>query len=222
MKSAAAKPAIRRLSRTLSQELRPELAARASVPIKLVPIRWRSHAGGGVSMNIIPAQVADLGATNAPYAPVFVGGITEGWRHWIAPGVQTGSRCDRRRQTNPSKLFSFRRAPCGLAVCGCPTCPWRLTEYFFQRHVEDAVLFAWSWARTRLGARAPRIDDVGTGAPCMSVSGAVERVSDGVQWLLAPFVQPTARSALRHVNEFPRMRAQLYGLQNQRTKQFAA
>ena len=33
------------------------------------------HAGFGVFNDIIPAQIADLAATNAPYAPTFVGGI---------------------------------------------------------------------------------------------------------------------------------------------------
>ncbi len=33
------------------------------------------HAGIGVFGDIIPAQIADLAATNAPYAPTFVGGL---------------------------------------------------------------------------------------------------------------------------------------------------
>ena len=47
---------------------------RASVAYKLSD-KMALHAGGGVFNDIIPAQIADLGATNAPYAPVFVGGI---------------------------------------------------------------------------------------------------------------------------------------------------
>jgi hypothetical protein len=47
---------------------------RASAAYKLSD-KWALHAGGGVFNDIIPVQVADLGATNAPYAPIFVGGI---------------------------------------------------------------------------------------------------------------------------------------------------
>ena len=47
---------------------------RASAAYKLSD-KMALHAGGGVFNDIIPAQIADLGATNAPYAPVFVGGI---------------------------------------------------------------------------------------------------------------------------------------------------
>src|ERR1039458_1530335 len=46
---------------------------RASVAYKLSD-KMAIHAGGGVFNDIIPAQVADFGATNPPSAPVFVGG----------------------------------------------------------------------------------------------------------------------------------------------------
>ncbi len=60
------------------------------------------HAGGGVFNDIIPAQVADLGATNPPYAPVFVGGINgQVGGVGIAPGV-TNSAVDATAQANQS------------------------------------------------------------------------------------------------------------------------
>ncbi len=46
------------------------------------------HLGFGVFNDIIPAQIADLAATNAPYAPTFVGGIGgQVGGVAIAPGV---------------------------------------------------------------------------------------------------------------------------------------
>src|ERR1035441_1683827 len=60
---------------------------RASVAYKLSD-KMALHAGGGVFNDIIPAQVADLGATNPPSAPVGGGGINgQVGGVGIAPGV---------------------------------------------------------------------------------------------------------------------------------------
>src|SRR5208337_3270161 len=65
------------------------------------------HAGGGVFNDLIPAQVADMGATNPPYAPVFVGGINgQVGGVGIAPGV-AGSAVDATVQANRSFQSAF-------------------------------------------------------------------------------------------------------------------
>jgi len=65
------------------------------------------HAGGGVFNDIIPAQIADLGATNAPYAPVFVGGINgQVGGAGIAPGV-ANSAVDATAAANRSFQTAF-------------------------------------------------------------------------------------------------------------------
>jgi hypothetical protein len=67
------------------------------------------HLGFGVFNDIIPAQIADLAATNAPYAPTFVGGIGgQVGGLAIAPGVPTA------RPTQPplpTNSFSRSSAP---------------------------------------------------------------------------------------------------------------
>ncbi len=83
------------------------------------------HAGGGVFNDIIPAQIADLGATNAPYAPVFIGGINgQVGGVGIAPGV-ANSAVDATAQANRSFQGIFRSgsAPCVGLPAGAPTCP---------------------------------------------------------------------------------------------------
>jgi len=79
---------------------------RASAAYKLSD-KMALHAGGGVFNDIIPAQIADLGATNAPYAPVFVGGINgQVGGVGIAPGV-TNSAVDATAAANRSFQTAF-------------------------------------------------------------------------------------------------------------------
>jgi hypothetical protein len=83
------------------------------------------HLGFGVFNDIIPAQIADLAATNAPYAPTFVGGIggqVGGFA--IAPGVPN-SAADAASAANRQfqSLFSAGGPPCTGFVSGSPTCP---------------------------------------------------------------------------------------------------
>ncbi len=49
---------------------------RASVAYEL-PHHTALHAGFGLFSDIIPAQIADLASTNAPYAPTFVAGSAD-------------------------------------------------------------------------------------------------------------------------------------------------
>ena len=88
-------------------------ARRCSVGSRALPLAYKLsdkmalHAGGGVFNDIIPAQVADLGATNPPYAPVFVGGINgQVGGVGIAPGV-ANSAVDATAQANHLSRVPF-------------------------------------------------------------------------------------------------------------------
>jgi hypothetical protein len=75
------------------------------------------HAGGGVFNDIIPAQVVDLGATNAPYAPAFVGGINgQVGGIGVAPGVPN-SAVDATVQANQSFQTVFRSGGARASAC---------------------------------------------------------------------------------------------------------
>jgi hypothetical protein len=83
------------------------------------------HLGFGVFNDIIPAQIADLGAANAPYTPTFVGGIGgQVGGYAIAPGVPN-SAADAAVAANRQfhSLFSAGGPPCIGFVPGSPTCP---------------------------------------------------------------------------------------------------
>src|SRR5208283_6165895 len=81
--------------------------------------------GFGVFNDIVPAQIADLAATNAPYAPTFVGGIGgQVGGLAIAPGVPN-SAADAASAANTQfqSLFKSGGPPCTGFVPGAPTCP---------------------------------------------------------------------------------------------------
>jgi len=83
------------------------------------------HGGFGVFNDIIPMQIADLGAMNAPNDPTFVGGIGgQVGGIGIAPGI-AGSAVDATVNANHSfqKIFSSGGAPCAGIQPGTPTCP---------------------------------------------------------------------------------------------------
>jgi hypothetical protein len=85
------------------------------------------HLGFGVFNDIIPTQIADLAATNAPYAPTFVGGIggqVGGIAIAPGPGV-ANSAADAASAANHQfqSLFSAGGAPCAGIAPGAPTCP---------------------------------------------------------------------------------------------------
>ena len=83
------------------------------------------HAGFGLFNDIIPAQIADLAATNAPYAPTFVGGIGgQAGGVGIAPNVP-GSAEDATSNAEHSfeSVFDEGAAPCSGIAAGARTCP---------------------------------------------------------------------------------------------------
>ena len=125
------------------------------------------HAGFGVFNDIIPAQIADLAATNAPYAPTFVGGIGgQVGGVAIAPGVPS-SAADAAANANRQfqSVFSAGAAPCAGIAAGAPVCPLAVslntfptgtlkTPYYYQYNLG---------VERQLGAHgAVRIDYVGT------------------------------------------------------------
>jgi len=83
------------------------------------------HGGFGVFNDIIPMQIADLAAMNAPNDPTFVGGIGgQVGSIGIAPGV-AGSAIDAAANANHSFQTIFRSggSPCAGIQTGAPTCP---------------------------------------------------------------------------------------------------
>jgi hypothetical protein len=83
------------------------------------------HAGFGVFSDIIPAQIADLASTNAPYAPTFVGGLGgQVGGVGIAPGVP-GSAIDAAASANTAfqTTFAGGAAPCTGIANGDAVCP---------------------------------------------------------------------------------------------------
>ena len=125
------------------------------------------HAGFGVFNDIIPAQIADLAATNAPDAPTFVGGIGgQVGGIAIAPGVP-GSAADAAVNANRQFQSVFRSgaAPCAGLAASSPVCPLAVslntfptgalkTPYYYQFNVG---------IERQLGSEgAVRIDYVGT------------------------------------------------------------
>jgi carboxypeptidase family protein len=125
------------------------------------------HAGFGVFNDIIPAQIADLAATNAPYAPTFVGGIGgQVGGVAIAPGV-AGSADNATANANQSfqSVFNSGAAPCAGIAVNAPVCPLAVslntfptgtlkTPYYYQYNLG---------LENQLGAHgSARVDYVGT------------------------------------------------------------
>jgi hypothetical protein len=83
------------------------------------------HTGFGVFNDIVPAQIADLAATNAPYAPTFVGGIGgQAGGVGIAPNVRgSAANATLNAEQNFRRVFGAGAAPCAGIAAGAPTCP---------------------------------------------------------------------------------------------------
>jgi len=141
---------------------------RASVAYKLSDT-LALHVGGGVFNDIIPAQVADFGAANPPYAPVFVGGINgQVGGVAVAPGV-ANSAVDATAQANQSFQAVFRSggASCTGLSASAATCPLAANlNTFPSGKLKTPYFLEWSLGLEReLGARGSlRVDYVGTRA----------------------------------------------------------
>lgn len=125
------------------------------------------HLGFGVFNDIIPAQIADLGATNAPYAPTFVGGIggqVGGFA--IAPGVPN-SAADATVAANREfqSLFKAGVSPCAGFDSGSPTCPLAVSLNTFPTGtLKTPYYYQYNFGiEQRMGAHgAVRVSYVGT------------------------------------------------------------
>ncbi len=125
------------------------------------------HAGFGVFNDIIPAQITDLAATNAPYAPTFVGGLGgQVGGVAIAPGV-ANSAADAAASANRQfqSAFAAGASSCAGIAAGMPVCPWAVslntfptgtlkTPYYYQYNL--------GIERQLAAHGAVRIDYVGT------------------------------------------------------------
>jgi hypothetical protein len=199
---------------------------RASIAYKMSD-KMAIHAGGGVFNDIIPAQVADMGATNPPYSPVFVGGINgQIGGVGIAPGV-ANSAVDATAQANESfqSVFSSGGAPCAGLAAGAPTCPLAVNlDTFPSGTLKTPYFLQWSLGIEReLGPRGGlRVDYVGTRSvhePYQVQLNGYQTVCNGC---FAPFAynQPLDQR-FGSVNEFRTDAGSHYsGLQTSVTKQF--
>jgi hypothetical protein len=92
------------------------------------------HAGFGGFNDIIPAQIADLAADNAPYAPTFVGGLGgQVGGVGIAPGVP-GSAVDAAAYANNAFQLAFRSGTATPFAVGLNTFPSGMLKspYYYQ------------------------------------------------------------------------------------------
>ncbi len=188
---------------------------RASVAYK-VSNAMALHAGGGVFNDIIPAQIADFGATNPPYAPVFVGGINgQVGGVGVAPGV-AGSAVDATVRANQAFQTAFSSGTPSRFAVNLNTFPSGTlkTPYFLE----------WSLGVEReLGTRGSlRVDYVGTRAvqePYQVQLNGYQTVCAGC---FAPFTYGQPLDArFGNVNEFRTGAGSNYtGLQTSATKQF--
>ena len=125
------------------------------------------HTGFGVFNDIIPAQVADLAATNAPYAPTFVGGLGgQVGGVGIAPSV-TGSAADATFDAEQSfqSVFGAGAAPCAGMAAGAPTCPLAVSmNTFSSGTLKTPYYYQYNFGiEQQAGKRgAARMDYVGT------------------------------------------------------------
>jgi hypothetical protein len=125
------------------------------------------HGGFGVFNDIIPAQIADLAAMNAPNDPTFTGGIGgQVGGIGIAPGVP-GSALDAVVNANQSFQSIFRSggAPCTGIQDGDPTCPLAVSlNTFPSRTLKTPYYYQYNLGiEQQVGARGNlRVDFVGT------------------------------------------------------------
>jgi hypothetical protein len=125
------------------------------------------HGGFGLFNDIIPAQIADLAAMNAPNDPTFTGGIGgQVGGIGIAPGVP-GSALDAVVNANQSFQSIFRSggAPCAGIQSGDPTCPLAVSlNTFPSGTLKTPLYYQYNLGiEQQIGARGNlRVDFVGT------------------------------------------------------------
>lgn len=139
---------------------------RASVAYQIAS-RTAVHAGFGVFSDLIPAQIADLAATNPPYAPTFVGGLGgQVGGTAIAPSVP-GSAVDATSSADQSfqSVFAAGGAPCSGIAVGASICPLAVgLNTFSSGTLKTPYYYQYSIGiEQQIGAHAAaRADYVGT------------------------------------------------------------
>ena len=125
------------------------------------------HAGFGVFSDLIPAQIADLAATNAPYAPTFVGGLGgQVGGTGVAPGVP-GSAVDATSSAEQSfeSVFAAGGAPCSGIAASASICPLAVgLNTFSSGTLKTPYYYQYSLGiEQQMGAHgSARVDYVGT------------------------------------------------------------
>jgi hypothetical protein len=187
------------------------------------------HLGFGVFNDIIPAQIADLAASNAPYAPTFVGGIGgQVGGLAIAPGV-ANSAAGAASAAN-QQFQSFFKAggpPCAGITAGEPTCPLAVSLNTFPTGtLKTPYYYQYNFGiEQRLNAQgAVRIGYVGTRGlhePFQVGLNGYQTVCPGC-FAPYPYGQPLDQR-FGNVNEFRTDASSNYnGLQTSLTEQFHA
>jgi hypothetical protein len=180
---------------------------RVSLAYQLLP--WLAvHTGFGVFSDIIPMQIADLAAMNAPNDPTFVGGIGgQAGGVGIAPGV-AGSAVDAAANANSSfqKIFRAGGAPCAGIQAGAPTCPLAVSlNTFPSGKLKTPYYYQYNFGvEQQIGSKGNlRIDFVGTRGlhePFQVQLNGYQTVCDGC---FAPFPnQKPLDQRFGSVNEF--------------------
>ena len=129
--------------------------------------RTAIHAGFGLFSDIIPAQIADLASTNAPYSPTFVGGLGgQVGGTAVFPGVP-GSAVDAAASADAAlqKSFSSGAPPCTGLVAGAAVCPLAVgLNTFPTGTLKTPIYYQYSTGvEQQVGAKgAVRVDFVGT------------------------------------------------------------
>jgi hypothetical protein len=186
------------------------------------------HLGFGLFDDIVPAQIADLAASNPPNAPAFVGGLGgQAGGIAIAPGVP-GSAADAASAANQSFQIAFAAGapPCTGIAPGAPTCPLAVSLNTFPTGTLK-VPYYYQYGlgiEQQVGLRgALRVDYVGTRGvhePYQVQLNGYQNVCPGC-FSPYPYQQPLDQR-FGSVNEFRTDANSAYaGLQMSVTEQFA-
>lgn len=166
------------------------------------------HGGFGVFNDIIPMQIADLAAMNAPNDPTFVGGIGgQVGGTGIAPGV-ADSAVDATASANKlfQTTFHAGSAPCAGIQSGAATCPLAVgLNTFPSGTLKTPYYYQYSLGvEQQIGAKGNlRVDFVGTRGlhePYQVQLNGYQTVCDGC---FAPYLyQKPLDQRFGNVNEF--------------------
>ncbi len=188
--------------------------------------RTALHVGFGVFSDIIPAQIADLASTNAPYAPSFVGGLGGQVGGTALFSGVPGSAVDALTSANTALQTSFRSgaAPCAGIAPGAPVCPLAVALNTFPSGTLKTPLYYQYSAglEQQVGDKgAVRLDFVGTRGlhePYQMQLNGYQNVCDGC---FAPYpYQRPLDQRFGSVNEFRTDANSSYaGLQTSYTEQ---